>query len=189
MNSPRMTTLTAALAIVALAAVSACDSPLSAPSAAGANGLEPNFSHVAPDVAMPSTNAANRTNGWAHVNVVTVDPGALTLEFISTRAFASCFEYRVDGEGPTSLANFNTEIHDGRWPFTCVNNSTAQITLRADNLVEVRMVFGAERDERFDWTRFEVATKEDCKNGGWVDFGFSNQGRCIQFAETGEDSR
>lgn len=195
MNSPRRTVLPLALVLFALAAVSACDSPLSAPTAAGTSGLQPSFSHVAADVAMPSTNEANRTNGWAHVNVVSVDPGALTLEFVSTRAFASCFEYRVDGSGPTSPTNFNTDIHDGLWPFTCVNNSTALLTLRAAALVEVRMVFGAERDERFDWTPFhvpakeDVATKEDCKNGGWEAFGFRNQGLCIRFVETGKDSR
>ena len=32
-------------------------------------------------------------------------------------------------------------------------------------------------------------TKDDCKNGGWVQFGFKNQGQCIRFIETGKDSR
>lgn len=31
--------------------------------------------------------------------------------------------------------------------------------------------------------------KADCKQGGWQDFGFDNQGRCIQFVNTGIDSR
>ena len=43
------------------------------------------------------------------------------------------------------------------------------------------------------WHEFDVEgcaiTKEMCKDGGWADFGFSNQGRCIQFANTGIDSR
>ncbi|HVM14125.1 MAG TPA: carboxypeptidase-like regulatory domain-containing protein [Egibacteraceae bacterium] len=30
---------------------------------------------------------------------------------------------------------------------------------------------------------------EDCKNGGWQDYGFRNQGQCIQFVNTGKDSR
>jgi hypothetical protein len=40
-----------------------------------------------------------------------------------------------------------------------------------------------------------VAAKDDpqnadeCKNGGWISFGFENQGRCIQFVNTGKDSR
>ncbi len=32
-------------------------------------------------------------------------------------------------------------------------------------------------------------TKDDCKKGDWEDFGFRNQGLCIQFVNTGKDSR
>jgi hypothetical protein len=32
-------------------------------------------------------------------------------------------------------------------------------------------------------------TKDDCKNSGWELYGFRNQGQCIRFVETGEDSR
>jgi hypothetical protein len=35
----------------------------------------------------------------------------------------------------------------------------------------------------------DPATKDDCKNGGWESFGFRNQGQCIQFVNTGKDSR
>jgi hypothetical protein len=35
----------------------------------------------------------------------------------------------------------------------------------------------------------DPATKDDCKNGGWAAFGFSNQGQCIGFVETGNDGR
>lgn len=35
----------------------------------------------------------------------------------------------------------------------------------------------------------EVADKDACKNGGWQDLGFGNQGLCVQFVETGRDSR
>jgi hypothetical protein len=35
----------------------------------------------------------------------------------------------------------------------------------------------------------EPVTPDDCKNGGWADFGFKNQGQCIRFVETGMDSR
>lgn len=31
--------------------------------------------------------------------------------------------------------------------------------------------------------------KEQCKNGGWEDYGFDNQGQCIRYVETGKDSR
>jgi hypothetical protein len=35
----------------------------------------------------------------------------------------------------------------------------------------------------------DPATKDECKNGGWVTFGFENQGQCVRFIETGKDSR
>ena len=35
----------------------------------------------------------------------------------------------------------------------------------------------------------DPATKDDCKKGGWSDFGFKNQGQCVRFIETGVDSR
>jgi len=33
------------------------------------------------------------------------------------------------------------------------------------------------------------ASRDECMKGGWVDFAFRNQGQCIRFVETGEDSR
>jgi hypothetical protein len=32
-------------------------------------------------------------------------------------------------------------------------------------------------------------TKDNCKNGGWMAYGFRNQGQCIRFVQTGRDSR
>jgi hypothetical protein len=34
-----------------------------------------------------------------------------------------------------------------------------------------------------------LQTKDDCKNNGWAQFGFKNQGQCVRFIETGKDSR
>ena len=144
-----------------------------------------------------STNDANRSLGWAHVNEVGVDIGEVTLEFISTRSFWSCFEYRTDGDTSQVISenggvNYNTDITDGLYPYYCQNNNGRTVTIDAHSYVEIRMGFGAESDERFDWTRFDVLdaeTKEDCKNGGWEAYGFNNQGLCIQYINTGKDSR
>jgi hypothetical protein len=35
----------------------------------------------------------------------------------------------------------------------------------------------------------DPTTSDDCKKGGWADFGFTNQGQCVRFVETGLDSR
>lgn len=32
-------------------------------------------------------------------------------------------------------------------------------------------------------------TKDDCKKGGWEQYGFRNQGQCVRYIETGKDSR
>lgn len=128
----------------------------------------------------PSTNDINKTNGWAHFVPTTVGVGEVTVQFISTRAFASCFEYRSDGDRSQGTGdNYNTDIVDGLYPFTCLSNSTVDKTLYADEYVEIRMVFGGERDERFDWTRVDVGTKSSCKDGGWEALGYKNQGACV----------
>jgi hypothetical protein len=109
------------------------------------------------DEVTPSTNDVNRTNGWAHFNVTETRVGEVDIEFVSTRNFFSCFEYRSDGEATADPRdNFNTEIEDGLWPFLCLSDFTQELTLSAWEYVEIRMVFGAERDERFDWTRVDV---------------------------------
>ena len=41
----------------------------------------------------------------------------------------------------------------------------------------------------YDFEPGSPATKEDCKNGGFADYGFANQGQCIRFVNTGQDSR
>jgi len=117
--------------------------------------VSPSFAVV--NSVTPSTNDINRTNGWAHVDV-TPDLGSASVNFISTRAFASCFEYRTDGDitQKTSDANYNTLITDGLYPFYCQSNNTRTVTIDANSYIEIRMVFGAEGDERFDWTRFDV---------------------------------
>ncbi len=150
----------------------------------------------------PSTNDINRTNGWAHVDQLSAGVGTTDLQFISTRAFYSCFEYRTDGDTSQVLAenggvNYNTNITDGLYPYFCQNNNSSTHTITANQYVEVRMVFGAETDERFDWTRFDVLapvvpqSKEDCKNDGWTTFlnpEFKNQGACVSYVESNENA-
>jgi len=143
----------------------------------------------------PSTNDTNRSLGWAHVDQVSVDDGAMTLSLVNPRAFASCFEIRSDGDTSQALGvgNFNRAVTDGLYPFVCINDATRLRTVAAEHYVEVRLAFGAETDERFDWTRFDLVldpeTKADCKDAGWADYGFRNQGLCIAFVLTGRDTR
>lgn len=114
------------------------------------------FNALPAPAVFPSTNDQNRANNWAHVNVLDdTTPGEITLEFVNPRSFASCFEYRTDGDTSQALAtpNPNSLIPD-RYPHICVNNDSEQRTFPLNQYIEVRLSFGAESDERFDWTRF-----------------------------------
>jgi hypothetical protein len=118
----------------------------------------------------PSTNELNRAKGWAYVDQLSIGVGETQLKFVSTRTFASCFEFRTDGDTSqkTSETNYNPAITDGLYPFVCVNNNAAERTIAAISYVEVRMVFGAETDERFGWTRFYVLGPAAYKAKPWL---------------------
>lgn len=149
----------------------------------------------------PSTNDDNRDNGHPHVNQVDVGIGEVTLEFVNETNSLAFFEYRIDGEVLTSGTAhpvvtgdfiYDGVCVDGR-PVAACDDGPVSVTFDANATVEVRLALGGERDWDFDWVTFEVLpdaqTKEDCKNGGWRDFGFRNQGQCIRFVQTGQDSR
>lgn len=141
----------------------------------------------------PSTNQDNLANGWAHVLFQDVEVGQVTLEFNQPRSFFACFEIRRDDEDPTETEdNFNPDVDDGLWEYRCLNGSSLTETIAANQHVDIRMAFGAEADERFDWTRFYVLSlenKDQCRDGAWRDLGFRNLGQCVRFVETGKDSR
>ena len=52
-----------------------------------------------------------------------------------------------------------------------------------------RLTYDNAYDGSPDWQRVDVQTKDECKKGGWATYGFRNQGLCIQFVNTGRDSR
>jgi hypothetical protein len=149
----------------------------------------------------PSTNGQNRSNGWPHVNQVSTGNCEVTLEFKSPNGILACFEYRVDGEVKTSGTSHPVVDGDYIYPNICTGSGGGNTypnarteSFEAAEKVEVRLALGAERDYDFDWTTFTVPScnpqdKEDCKGGGWEFYGFRNQGQCIQYVNTGEDSR
>ena len=110
------------------------------------------------DLVTPSTNVNNSGLGWAHFNKLDVNANSIELEFVSTRTFQSCFEYRIDGDtSAASGSNYNGDITDGLYPFFCEDDSTRIETLNANEFIEIRMVFGGEADERFNWTKIYVS--------------------------------
>jgi hypothetical protein len=151
----------------------------------------------------PSTNDANRAAGLPHVNLVSAGPSSVTLEFVNPTNSLAFFEYRIDGQ-TVGTTPHPVVIGDVIHPGVCVDGrpspaagcspSPVVRAFQASSVVEVRLALGGERDWDFDWTPFAVGlndptTTDDCKHGGWEQFGFSNQGQCIRFVNTGEDSR
>ena len=124
------------------------------------------FTSVVQAYTPPSTNDINRTNGWAHVNETSVDVGEVTLDFVQPRNFYACFEYRTDGDTSQVINEEHwlesygvVDESEGlqQYPYNCLSTAgTLTKTITANEYVEVRMIFGAEGDERFDWTRFDV---------------------------------
>jgi hypothetical protein len=138
----------------------------------------------------PSTNEENIDLGWANVTWNSDDAGVgqAPLMFLQPRSFWACFEIRIDDAAPASGVNPNTNVADGMWDYRCVHGEGIAETFTAISHVDVRMAFGGEGDERFDWTRFyvmSVQSKDECRNGGWQELGFANQGHCIRYVETG----
>ncbi|MGH8911186.1 MAG: PEP-CTERM sorting domain-containing protein [Acidimicrobiia bacterium] len=147
----------------------------------------------------PSTNDANRDAGFPHVNLVETGIGFVTLEFVNDTNSLAFFEYRIDGEVLTSGDPHPIVIGDFIYDGVSVDSRNIadpvveERTFNAGSTAEVHLALGGERDWDFDWVTFEVepdaSSKDDCKDGGWADFGFKNQGQCIRFVQTGNDSR
>jgi hypothetical protein len=118
----------------------------------------------------PSTNDLNKGKTptmWAHVNQLNMGPGTTDLQFVSMRTFWSCFEYRTDGDTSQVIdeehfLEFYGVVDESeglqQYPYDCLYEEGSSLTkiISANEYVEVRMIFGAEGDERFDWTRFDV---------------------------------
>ncbi|WP_051361205.1 PEP-CTERM sorting domain-containing protein [Desulfuromonas sp. TF] len=100
----------------------------------------------------PSTNADNYNNGIApqfpYVLFDSNDTDSVTLNFFNTTGFSTVdFDIRIDSAGgPTE-----PDVVPG------VNSSLLQ-TFSAISFIDVRFSTGPERDWRFDWTRFYVAS-------------------------------
>ena len=120
------------------------------------------------DAVFPSTNAANQAAGWAYV---TVEDSTITFQGarFTDLVGGSCIEYRFNDNTPDQrrfsagvpMNNWNyPAVTDGLWPTKCIAtdlNPTQTVTIPAGTTkLEVRSAFGAESDERFAWTTFNL---------------------------------
>lgn len=141
----------------------------------------------------PSTNDANRANGWPHVNLVEADLNSITLEFVNATNSLAYFEYRIDGEILTTGTAHPVVTGEFIYPGVSVDGRGASAPVvverefEASATVEVRLALGGERDWDFDWVTFEVnapESKDECRNS-YADYGFKNVGLCIRYLLTG----
>jgi len=122
------------------------------------------YPHTTGTYFFPSTNELNK-NGQntyrpgvigPHVNLVSTGVGEVTLEFVNPESYMACFEYMTDGDTSQSTGpNYHPDVGT-LYPYHCLTSETQVHTISADMFVEVRLVFGAERDWDFEWTKFNV---------------------------------
>lgn len=80
-------------------------------------------------------------------------------------------------EYPNAVILWSVGIAAGNWPNQDFHGYTDLLTVGVNGEATT-----------FDFEPLP-ATKDDCKNGGWEEFGFNNQGQCIKYVNTGKDSR
>lgn len=118
------------------------------------------------------TTCNNGTGGDTTLGVYTGGAvGSLTTVGANNDMGTACTNTVISNPGLTSEVSF-----------TAVGGTTYHI--------QVGNPAGATVDFQLAWVfAGDPTSVDDCKNGGWASYGFSNQGRCIQFVNTGKDSR
>lgn len=102
----------------------------------------------------------------------------LNGDFIDWGAYSTEHEYSYLYEGNDSPISFlvfdgdsNTEVANAGW----YGDNSGSLSVD---------IYSCTPDAPADPTE-----KNQCKKGGWEEFGFKNQGQCIRFVNTGQDSR
>jgi hypothetical protein len=130
------------------------------------------------------------------------EDGTITLLYEYT-GFHSFFRVTVFAEAFVTGTSGTTTIPlIGDGPINCCTPPSAGFTYSGEVTISVQEgdTFGFRfGGSHFDGTNelrgiFTVDlnkpyTKDECKNSGWEIFGFKNQGQCVRFIETGQDSR
>ncbi|HVL99399.1 MAG TPA: carboxypeptidase-like regulatory domain-containing protein, partial [Egibacteraceae bacterium] len=97
----------------------------------------------------------------------------------------------ADGRSATTDAS-------GRYTIADLPPATYTVTVTADGYTQasrtVTVTAGETTTAHFALRaarppRGDPQTVEDCRDGGWREYGFRNQGQCIRFVRTGQDSR
>lgn len=83
------------------------------------------------------------------------------------------------------------EVSGDGTPIVEIGFDMPQLRVRLDNLAVTYVSDDPdpEPDPDAGTHPIDPTEKADCRNGGWEGYGFRNQGQCVRFIETGQDSR
>jgi hypothetical protein len=110
---------------------------------------------IAAAYTFPSTNDFNRAHHGPYVDAKSA-ANKVDITFVNPNPYYACFEYRTNGDTSqaTGRPNFNPEIPD-LYPYVCLASvGSSKMSFKFVSKVEVRSVFGGERDWDFNWTTF-----------------------------------
>ena len=160
------------------------------------------------DSVTPSTNYENMLAGQFYFEVLDVTPDSITILFHSgphwsNKAQRREYEVRIDGEGIDSSGTHpNIYINDSAYfePYIYMKGPLppggfmVTTTYGAESHIDIRFAHDSHVPYiyYFSWTRVYVLKPRaigECKQGGWREFGFRNQGQCVRFVNTGVDTR
>lgn len=107
---------------------------------------------------------------------------------VATRGGASASPHTCPAS-PADMDDFGAGSNVRAFALNVGDTSTSDVGLdgHLDNVV-VNLDSGTTIYD-FDPVPSQPVTQNDCKSGGYTEFGFKNQGQCIRFVETGKDSR
>ncbi|SHG59789.1 hypothetical protein SAMN05443144_13718 [Fodinibius roseus] len=88
---------------------------------------------------------------------------------------------------PAILTVTGTSSHaEGSVPDIFVDDISQDVTVNDPNEQYISDVIDFRGGEAEVYTHYKSLSKDDCKDGGYADYGFKNQGQCIQFVNTGK---
>jgi hypothetical protein len=127
----------------------------------------------------PSPSFTDCATGWQSTGnlVGTTDTGRVDSSQVGGSTFGTWADAETAAGGLNILSI--SLVADGSWSAQATNGDGEQ-TIWVDNTNIDGMVYTYDSNP---------AVADDCRDGGWADFGFRNQGQCIRFVNTGQDSR
>ena len=115
--------------------------------------------------------------------------------YLITEAGWYTFQHSFYDDGGFLAVDLNLFDGNGELLWTATRNTVDEIATvvggnRYSWFTHVDAANGIEIDNHSLYQLVDEPTSmDDCKNGGWEAFGFRNQGQCIRYVNTGQDSR